>query len=82
MVCLVTDQRPGEPNIISGHEMKPLQVKSLSDVLLLVLEPTQDNPWTDENLRNLPLDSMVGEKALNDGVNVYLGGHWIGSTEV
>lgn len=80
MLTFVTDQRPGEPCIIKGNALSPLQLKSLDDMVLAVLLP--EEPWTHERLASLPMEIILGKEVLLGGVNAFLGDQWVGGTEV
>lgn len=78
MLHLVTDQKPGEPDILSAVMHQTFEIRSLSGQLLTAL-PAPATGWTHEQL--LAAVSELEELTL-DGANGYLGGQWIGSTEV
>lgn len=81
-ITFVTDQWPGEPDILSGHQMKPLTIMDLdrSQVLLRVLPP---GPWTHEALVKVGdgITQVLAQEGEN-GVEAFLGSQWVGSTEV
>lgn len=80
MIKFVTDRKRGEPCILEGNDMKPLHVKNMEGDLLLALAPAE--PWTHKDLCELDIKTFIGEKAMQDGADAYLGDVWVGSTEV
>lgn len=81
-ITFVTDQRPGEPDILQGVQLQPLLIRSIdsSQVLLRVLP---SGPWTHEALveTGRGIEQMLSAD-IERGVNAYLGSQWVGSTEV
>ena len=81
-ITFVTDQRPGEPDLLSGHQLEALTIMDLdrSKVLLRVLP---SGPWTPEALVETGdgIAQMLPQEVEN-GVEAFLGSQWVGSTEV
>jgi len=78
MLNLVTDQRADEPDILSSVMHEAFEIRSLAgDVLKLVVAPVEG--WTHEQLVAV---SALHEPITHDGADAYLGGVWVGGTEV
>ena len=77
-ITYVTDQRPGETDILTGNAFSDLEIRD-SEGRLLLKVPAPDAGWTHESL-NLVQPQEVQEG--NDAFDAYLNGIWIGSTEV
>lgn len=78
MLHIITDQRPGEPDILSLLKRADLEILSLqADVLDTVGAPT--NGWTHEKIVAVVVER---ESLTAGGAEARLGGQWIGSTEV
>ncbi|CDQ53970.1 unnamed protein product [Klebsiella pneumoniae] len=77
-ITYVTDQRPGEPDILTGNTFADLEICD-SDGHLLLKVSAPEAGWTHESL-NLVQPQEVQEG--NDAFDAYLNGIWIGSTEV
>ena len=75
MITYITDQRPGEPDILTGIENGTLEIRSLTGGLILTIA-APNTGWTHESL-----DSVQPEEAMF-GADAYLDEHWVGSTEV
>ncbi|MDG2713689.1 hypothetical protein P7M00_25175, partial [Vibrio parahaemolyticus] len=75
-IKFVTDQRPGEPDILAGNEQSDLILTDLEGKELKRIKPTA--PWTHETLSMLTISSEWARM----GVEAYLGKQWVGSTEV
>jgi len=76
---LVTDVRPGEPDLLLGHETKPLEVCSL-DGRVLDTVPAAAR-WTHASL----LAAVSARRRMIEdagGADFYLGEQFVGSTEV
>ncbi len=78
MLHLVTDQKPGEPDILSPIKHEALEIRSLSGQVLRT-EPAPAAGWTHEMLVSV---ATVNEELTREGADAYLGGQWVGSTEV
>ncbi|EMA4492025.1 MULTISPECIES: hypothetical protein [Pseudomonadaceae] len=78
MLSLVTDQRPGEPELLATVKHQAFEIRSLAgNVLATVTAPVSG--WTHEQL----LDVAVQHEAITrDGADGYLGTQWVGSTEI
>lgn len=82
-ICFVTDQRPGEPDILSEHRLNPLVIRSCLDQRELIqVLPT--GPWTHQALEELSegLTAMFASEFSEEGADAYLGSQWVGGTEV
>lgn len=78
MLSLVTDQRPGEPELLSTVKHLALEIRSLAgNVLATVTAPVSG--WTHEQLVAV---AMRQEAITRDGADAYLGAQWVGSTEI
>lgn len=75
MITYITDQRPGETDILSGMERDTLEIRSLEGAILLNV-PAPRKGWTHQSLTAVQPDEAA------EGAEAYLGGHWVGSTEV
>ncbi|VVP30591.1 hypothetical protein [Pseudomonas fluorescens] len=78
MLNLVTDQRPGEPPILRSVMHALFEIRSLDgEVLKAVSAPSTG--WTHESLQAVAVEH---EEITRFGADGYLGGQWMGSTEV
>lgn len=78
MLSLVTDQRPGEPELLAKVKHQPFEIRSLAgNVLTTVTAPVAG--WTYEQLVDV---AMQHEAITHDGADGYLGTQWVGSTEI
>lgn len=81
-ITFVTDQRPGEPDLLSGHQLEALTIMDLdrSKVLLRILP---SGPWTHEALVETGdgIAQMLPQE-IENGVEAFLGSQWVGGTEV
>lgn len=78
MLNLVTDRRPGEPDLLASAEHAAFEIRSLAgDVLKSIAAPVRG--WTHEQLMAVALEH---EPITLDGADGYLGGQWVGSTEL
>ena len=78
MLILVTDKRPGEPDLLAPVKHAAFEVRSLAgNVLKTVAAPVAG--WTHEQLVAVTVEYEPFTRAGADG---YLGGQWIGSTEI
>ncbi|HAZ6178585.1 TPA: hypothetical protein J8G71_004956 [Escherichia coli] len=71
----ITDQRPGEPDILTPVKHSRLIIKSLEGNEIYN-QKAPDGGWTHELL------SKVQPEGMQDGANAYLENQWIGSTEI
>lgn len=79
MICFVTDIQSGfEPDILALLKGERLTVLSLEAVLIAEVEPPVCG-WTHDQLV-AQAASLEGKTA--GGAEAYLGGVWVGSTEV
>lgn len=78
MLYLVTEQREGEPPILHAVKHEPFQISSLDGVILKVFDAPASG-WTHEKLVTVA-DSHAD--ITSDGADGYVGGIWVGSTEV
>lgn len=78
MITFITDQRSGEPDILSPNKSAPLRIFSLDGIeLSCVAAPT--GGWTHEDLLG---QARSLEHLAQNGADAYLGDAWVGSTEV
>lgn len=78
MLHLVTDQRAGEPDILSAVKLAAFEIRSIDgEVLKTVAAPASG--WTHSQLVAAAAEH---EGITQDGADGYLGGEWIGSTEI
>ncbi|EKT4481183.1 hypothetical protein CMV24_29755 [Pseudomonas plecoglossicida] len=78
MLNLVTDQRPGEPDVLSAVKHAAFEIRSLAgDVLLAIAAPPTG--WTHQQLITVAYEHVA---ITRDGADGYLGGEWIGSSEI
>ena len=78
MLNLVTDQRPGEPDLLATVKHLAFEIRSLADNVLATV-PAPVSGWTHEQLLAV---SMQHEAITRDGADGYLGAQWVGSTEI
>lgn len=78
MLNLVTDQRPGEPDILSSVMHAVFEIRSLGGEILKVVDAPSTG-WTYELLMSVAVQQ---EAITSVGADAYLGGQWVGSTEV
>lgn len=78
MLNLVTDQRPGEPEILRTVMHAVFEIRSLDGEILKAVHAPSTG-WTHELLIAVAVEHEVFTRCGADG---YLGGHWVGSTEV
>lgn len=78
MLNLVTDQRPGEPDLLATVKHLAFEIRSFAgNVLETAAAPVSG--WTHEQLLAVV---MQHEAITRDGADGYLGDHWVGSTEI
>lgn len=78
MLNFITDQLPGEPDLFTTGKHLDLEIRSLAgNVLAKVTAPASG--WTHEQLSAVAPEQ---EAVTRDGADGYLGGQWLGSTEV
>ncbi len=79
MITFITDCRgESEPEILPGVAGQPLVVKNLQGKHLLAF-PAPAGGWTHQGLCDL---GRHIETLTTDGADAYVGGEWVGSTEV
>ncbi|HCF0591764.1 hypothetical protein [Pseudomonas aeruginosa] len=78
MLHLVTDQLDGEPNILSPVLHEAFEIRSLSGQVIKSVQAPELG-WTHEQLMAV---AMAHDEHTREGADGYLGGHWVGSTEV
>ncbi|EBK3897056.1 hypothetical protein JYC24_004628 [Escherichia coli] len=71
----ITDQRPGEPDILAPVKHSRLIIKSLEGYEIYSQE-APDGGWNHELL------NKVQPEGMQDGADAYLENQWIGSTEI
>lgn len=78
-VYIVTDQRPGEPDILTPAKHYPLVLsvngKSVASC------PAPANGWEHETLQ-ATVDELCVYLSAAGVTDAYLGGEWVGSSEV
>ncbi|WP_318391015.1 hypothetical protein [Enterobacter sp.] len=74
MITYVTDQRPGEPDILTPHRFATLVIRDLQGAVLHTAN-APENGWTHEML------CTVQPPEISEGAEAYLSEQWIGSTE-
>lgn len=78
MLHLVTEQQAGEPDLLSAVLHETFEIRSLAgDVLKTVSAPASG--WTHDHLVAVAVEH---EAITRDGADGYLGGQWVGSTEL
>ncbi|WP_432780615.1 hypothetical protein QZH44_30390 (plasmid) [Pseudomonas corrugata] len=78
MLHLVTDQLAGEPDILSAIMHSVFEMRTLAGVVLETVPPPTSG-WKHEHLVAVALEH---ESITRDGADGYLGGQWVGSTEI
>ncbi|UXH55937.1 hypothetical protein Q1Z72_01450 [Pseudomonas qingdaonensis] len=79
MITFITDCRgESEPEILPGVAGQPLVIKSLQGKHLLDF-PAPAGGWTHQGLCDL---GQSIETLTTDGADAFVGGEWVGSTEV
>lgn len=78
MLTLVTDQHPGEPDILTAFKHEVFEIRSLAGTVIATAQPPADG-WTHDHLVAVANENC---DAVSDGAEAYLGREWIGSTEV
>ncbi len=86
MLKFITDRqtrRDGtlEPCLLTGRRLAPLVIRTLEGEKIAEVLPV--GPWTHDKLTELGpgLEAMFADQ-LKHGADAYLGGEWVGSTEV
>ncbi|CAB3740225.1 hypothetical protein LMG22037_06372 [Paraburkholderia phenoliruptrix] len=82
MVMLIARPvRDGETDLLPGNEREPLFLRSLAGQVTLRIDPT--TPWTHESLV-AAVESEAAKAFASEhfGADAYLGGLWVGSSEV
>lgn len=78
MLKLVTDRREGESDVLSPVMHAAFEIRSLAgEVLKTVAAPSLG--WTHAQLSAVAAESA---SITRDGADCYLGGEWVGSTEI
>lgn len=75
MITYITDQREGEPDILTPVLHEPLIIRTLGGVEILRQKAPQGG-WTHDQLTTVQPDNR------GEGSEAYLGASWVGSTEV
>lgn len=78
MLNLVTDQRPGESDVLSTVKHQAFEIRSLAGTVLATVKAPVSG-WTHVQLQAV---AMEHEAITRDGADGYLGGQWVGSTEI
>jgi len=86
MLTFITDRqtrRDGtqERDLLTGRRLAPLVIRSLEGEKIAEVLPS--GPWTHDTLTGLVpgLEAMFADQ-LKQGADAYLGGQWVGGTEV
>jgi hypothetical protein len=77
---LITDQRPGETNILAGYETEDFIIKALGTEEVLFRFPAP-GVWTHEKLVDV-LSALCAEVRAIGGADYWVGPIWAGDTEV
>ncbi|CAM2158229.1 conserved protein of unknown function (plasmid) [Pararobbsia alpina] len=81
MKFVARPQRDGEPDLLAGHEREPVFLRSLSLDRTLRIDPSPI--WTHDALDALLTRYDVKVFLIDvGGAEAFVGGTWIGSTEV
>jgi hypothetical protein len=75
MITYITDQRAGEPDILTAIKSGELEIRCLAGTVLLKIEAPEQG-WTHASL------CAVQPVEAKEGADAWLSGQWIGSTEV
>ncbi len=78
MLKFITDIQGDEPDILTPVKNHDLVVTDLDDNKLFTV-PVPEGGWTDELLWDVS-ERYIGKTV--DGAEAYLGGEWVGGTEV
>jgi 5'-deoxynucleotidase len=78
-MSLITDIRPGEPDLIAGHANEALELRSLTGRKLASIPVTEC--WTHERLV-AAIDANRHVVDEDGGADYYLGSQFVGSTEI
>lgn len=76
---LITDLRPGEPDILTPVRLESLVVRIKGNAATQVRIPSPPGGWTHEGLMEIASGVQL---PVEEPVDAYLGDVWIGSTEV
>ncbi|SEG89456.1 hypothetical protein [Marinobacterium lutimaris] len=78
-IHIITDQRPGEPDIFTPIKHEPLRLKVCGK--LFIECPAPEGGWNHESLQEAANQLCGGfdEASISDA---YLGKTWVGSSEV
>lgn len=79
MIYLITDQWPGEPDILTPIRNEVLYIRDLDGELLSQVHPSNKS-WTHEALVEV-IENLSEHRVCEHGADAYLGGYWVGSTE-
>lgn len=79
MIYLITDQWPGEPDILKPVCEEVLYIRNLDGELLTEVHAINKS-WTHEALISV-VRSLSDNKIFKNGADAYLGRYWVGSTE-
>lgn len=78
MLHLVTEQQAGEQDVLSTVMHAAFEIRSLDGTVLETV-PAPASGWTHKQLVAVAYEH---EAITRDGADGYLGGEWIGSTEI
>jgi len=75
---LITDTKPGEPDILSAIRHEPLQIADLAGEELASF-PAPEEGWSHDTLYHRVAQLDID---LSEGADAFLGIYWVGSTEI
>lgn len=78
-VFIVTDQRSGEPDIVSPVQDQPLRLEGAG--LQVATCPAPTGGWIRDALQ-VTADTLCREIPDGHVIDAFVGGTWVGSTEV
>ncbi|EGQ8547891.1 hypothetical protein ACPHXT_004023 [Vibrio alginolyticus] len=68
-----------EPDLLIGNEFSPIIIKDLDEQVIVTIEPSLPAGWTHDLLEQT---NTYAQSISPDGWEAYLGGQWIGSSEI
>ncbi|QSL63980.1 hypothetical protein G0D86_29790 (plasmid) [Burkholderia multivorans] len=81
MKLIARPSRAGEPDLLTGNEREPLFLRALGGQATLRIVPA--SPWTHDALdAAAEREDVIAFVEENFGADAFLGGRWIGSSEV
>lgn len=79
MICFITDIRTGEKDILTPVKHKTLTITSLDGADIDSFDSPKSG-WSHDGL--VGIAEKLAPRAATTGADAYLGGIWVGSTEV